>query len=448
MTTLLNHRYQIIQVLGAGGFGTTFLAEDTQMPSRRKCVIKQLKPIASNLEIYRLVQERFEREAAILEELGDANDQIPRLYAYFIEEEQFFLVQEWVQGQTLSQVQVEKPLEPHQVKAILASLLSVLGYVHDRRIVHRDIKPDNIMLRQRDSKPVLIDFGAVKEAMGTVVTTEGGMGSSIVIGTPGFMPSEQAAGRPLYSSDLYSLSLTMIYLLTGRFPQDLDLDPRTGDIRWQDYAPPNLESNLAAVLDKAIQSHPRDRFATAGEMLSALESEAATPQMQPASTQLATGDAVAAIPPPTLFSNPEVPATQIDAPEGNLSPLTKQNPIPDEIHGWNWGAFLLPGFWFLGSQVWIGALAWTGSFTAGIGWLVAAVLLGAKGNEWAWKSRSWRSLAAFKAHQRTWAIAGFGVYGAFVLMIALILIFAPMPEEDLLPDASPSPSSQPRPSKP
>lgn len=80
--TLLNNRYRIIQTLGSGGFGDTFLAEDTQMPSQRRCVIKQLKPITNNPQIYQLVQQRFQREAAILEELGEENPQIPRLYAY------------------------------------------------------------------------------------------------------------------------------------------------------------------------------------------------------------------------------------------------------------------------------------------------------------------------------------------------------------------------------
>jgi serine/threonine-protein kinase len=149
--------------------------------------------------------------------------------------------------------------------------LPVLSYVHNRRIVHRDIKPENIILRDLDRLPILIDFGAVKEAMATVVNSSSTSAFSAAIGTPGYMPSEQAAGRPLYSSDLYSLGLTAIFLLTGKSPQDLETDPRTGEIIWQQHAS-NLDSGFISVLDRAIRFHPRDRFASAKEMLAALQS--------------------------------------------------------------------------------------------------------------------------------------------------------------------------------
>lgn len=267
---LLNNRYRIIKALGAGGFGETFLAEDTQMPSSRRCVIKQLKPVANNRQIYQLVRDRFAREAAILEELGEGNSQIPRLYAYFSEGEQFYLVQEWVDGVTLSQkLETSGVMSEGSVKALLVSILPVLEFVHSKRIVHRDIKPDNIIVRRRDGVPVLIDFGAVKETMGTVVNSQGNTTGSIVIGTPGFMPSEQAAGRPLYSSDLYSLGLTAIYLLTGKMPQEL-ADPLAGEFIWHRHAV-SLSRGFAAVLDKAIQFNPRERYTTAREMLDALQ---------------------------------------------------------------------------------------------------------------------------------------------------------------------------------
>jgi serine/threonine protein kinase, bacterial len=267
---LLNNRYQVIRTLASGGFGETFLAEDTQMPSNRHCVIKLLKPIQNNPQIYQLVQERFQREAAILEDLGGESNQIPALYAYFQSNGQFYLVQEFIEGETLTaRVSKQGIVSESAVRQILTSLLQVLEYVHSKRIIHRDIKPDNIILRHRDGLPVLIDFGAVRETMGTVVNSQGNPTSSIVIGTPGYMPSEQAIGRPIYSSDLYSLGITGIYLLTGCQPQELETDSRTGEILWHRKAL-NVSPTLKAVLDKAIAYHPRERFATAKEMLDGL----------------------------------------------------------------------------------------------------------------------------------------------------------------------------------
>jgi serine/threonine protein kinase len=270
MQTWLNNRYRIIQTLGSGGFGETFLAEDTQMPSQRRCVIKLLKPVTTSPQIYQLVQERFQREAAILEELGGSSSQIPSLYAYFQQDSQFYLVQEWVEGVTLTEkVRKAGRLSENFVQELLISLLPVIEYVHGKRIVHRDIKPDNIIVRARDEQPVLIDFGAVRESMGTVVNSQGSPTSSIIIGTPGYMPSEQAAGRPVYSSDLYSLGVTAIYLLTGKYPQELESDSETGEIVWRQFAT-GVSNELMQIIDHAIAYHPRERFSSARQMLDAL----------------------------------------------------------------------------------------------------------------------------------------------------------------------------------
>ena len=273
--TFLNNRYKILNVLGSGGFGDTFLAEDTQMPSSRRCVIKQLKPVTNNNpQIHQLVQERFQREAAILEELGDSSPQIPQLYAYFNESGEFYLVQEYIEGQTLTQkLQQQGVMSESSVKSILIDILPVLSFIHSKRIVHRDIKPDNIMVRDSDGKAVLIDFGAVKETMGTIVTNSGNTTPSIVIGTPGFMPMEQSAGRPQFSSDLYSLGLTAIYLLTGKIPQQLETNFHTGEILWRQYAL-NVSPNLAMVLDKSILPVARDRYPSARDMLADIQQQA------------------------------------------------------------------------------------------------------------------------------------------------------------------------------
>lgn len=274
---LLSNRYRILGVLGDGGFGKTFLVEDTQMPSARKCVLKQLKPIQDNPQIHQLVKERFQREAAILERLGDHHRQIPRLYAYFEEGDEFYLVEEWVEGETLTQrVELQGAMSEAEVRSLLLDLLPTLSDIHRQGIVHRDIKPDNIILKRVDRKPVLIDFGAVKETMGTVMNSKQNQTHSIVIGTPGYMPSEQMAGRPVFSSDLYSLGLTAIYLLTGRQPQQLDNDSMTGKVLWQQYVP-NVSPDFAAVIDRAIQPYANQRFAAAQDMAMALSPRAVTP---------------------------------------------------------------------------------------------------------------------------------------------------------------------------
>jgi serine/threonine protein kinase len=268
-SALLNNRYRMIRALGTGGFGETFLAEDTHMPSRRICVIKQLKPVTHDPHVYQLVQERFQREAAILEQLGEENEQIPKLYAYFAEQGQFYLVQEWVEGATLSQqLQQQGCFSESSVEQLLKSLLAVLEYIHSQGIIHRDIKPSNIILRQRDGKPVLIDFGIAKETMGITVDAQGEITSSIAVGTRGYMPPEQAAGKPVYASDLYSLGLTAIYLLTGKHPENLETHLLTGEVIWDN---PPIGAGLKAVLEQAIRSHPRDRYPTAKAMLAALQ---------------------------------------------------------------------------------------------------------------------------------------------------------------------------------
>ncbi len=270
--------YPIIKELGDGGFGKTFLATNTLLPARPYCVIKQLKPVGNDPQLQQLIQERFEKEATILEGLGDGSQgMIPRLYAYFVEQGEFYLSQEYIDGQTLSdRVRIQGLFTEQQVRDLLTNILPTLTYVHSRGIVHRDIKPDNIMLRQRDNQPILIDFGAVKETMNTVMRNSGNSTRSIVIGTPGFMPIEQLAGRPMYTSDIYSLGLTAIYVLTGKMPEEIGSDPSTGDISWQPYAA-NVSPQLVEVLNKAIQPSSRDRYTNAQEMLAALTITAPVP---------------------------------------------------------------------------------------------------------------------------------------------------------------------------
>jgi serine/threonine protein kinase len=284
--------YPIIKKLGEGGFGTTYLATNTLMPSQPYCVVKKLIPTAKDAQTQQLIQSRFKQEAITLENLGkESNGAIPSLFAYFVEQGEFYLVQEYVDGQTLGErIQTQGLFTEPQVRQLLTDLLPTLSYVHQRGIVHRDIKPDNIMLRHRDNKPILIDFGAVKETMGTIMTPSGHTGKSIVIGTPGFMPVEQMSGRPMFASDIYALGLTAIYLLTGRMPAEFETDPHTGNINWQSCAS-NISPQLVGVLDKAIQPVSSFRYQNAQDMLQALTNsmptQAQVGQNPPAKTVIA-----------------------------------------------------------------------------------------------------------------------------------------------------------------
>jgi serine/threonine protein kinase, bacterial len=267
---LLNDRYKVIETLGSGGFGETFLAEDTYMPSLRRCVVKKLLQVQRSADLTQLIRDRFQREAATLERLGNGHSQIPSLYAYFYgkDDGQFYLVQELVEGESLTSLIAKRGiLSEGEVRQFLVDILPVFSYIHSNGIVHRDVKPDNIIFRHHDRLPVLIDFGAVREAIGTEI---GSQGQSIVIGTPGYMASEQAMGRPVYSSDIYSLGMTAIYLLTGKTPSQLPVNEEGTRFIWQNEVP-QISSNLAEIIDRSIGYHPSDRFANADAFLQALQ---------------------------------------------------------------------------------------------------------------------------------------------------------------------------------
>jgi serine/threonine protein kinase len=328
--------YPIIKELGDGGFGKTYLATNTLLPSRPYCVLKQLKPVASDPQLQQLIRERFEKEGAILESLGNgSNGKIPRLYAYFVEQGEFYLIQEYVDGQTLTErVRTHGLFTEREVKDLLTNILPTLAYVHGKGIVHRDIKPDNIMLRRDDNTPILIDFGAVKETMGTTVTASGNSTRSIVIGTPGFMPVEQISGRPMYASDIYSLGLTAIYVLTGQMPAEIATDPSTGNINWQPHAL-GVSPQLIGIIDKAIQPSSRDRYTSANEMLAAL---APTPQplppTQPVNLQPPPAATVVSSAPHSQAQTVYVPSDQQYQPQPtNLNPSNSQNPMLAAIIG-------------------------------------------------------------------------------------------------------------------
>ncbi|MEO0948992.1 MAG: protein kinase, partial [Cyanobacteria bacterium J06641_5] len=302
--TILKERYEIVREVGRGGFGRTFLALDGCVSPGRPCAIKQLQPVLAKPQQFEGVRDRFQREAAVLAQLSSGCPQIPHFYDRFAEAGNFYLVQEWIEGITLAErVEREGPLGPDTVARLLEDLLPVLTYLAQNRTIHRDIKPHNIILRRRDGRPVLIDFGAVKEVMTLSPDGRQPDTSTLVVGTPGYMAPEQAAGRPVYASDLYGLAMTALYLLMGRSPQDLPTHPRTGEILWQQELP-HLHGPLADALAGALLFHPRDRFATAHEMLAVLQNKRSTslpptttPPYRAAATATASTRAVLAPPP-------------------------------------------------------------------------------------------------------------------------------------------------------
>ena len=263
MNSLIGGRYQVINRLGQGGFGETFLAKDTHLPSQRLTVIKRLHQLESQDKAsLELVSKLFKKEAEVLEKLGHNCPQIPTLYAYFVEDDQFYLVQEYIEGKSLADL---GQLSVEEVSRIITSLLKTLQYVHGQKIIHRDLKPDNIIIRHDTGEPVLIDFGAVKETMATIVLSSNSIASSVVIGTKGFMPPEQSMGRTVYASDLFALGLTIIYSLTGKYPIEFPCDSLTGELQWQQYVS-GLDRSLQSVLEKAIKMDLNNRYSTADSM--------------------------------------------------------------------------------------------------------------------------------------------------------------------------------------
>jgi serine/threonine protein kinase, bacterial len=270
---LLRDRYRIIQALGQGGFGATFLAQDQSLPGHPPCVIKQLRPAASSPHVLQMARDLFRREAKTLGKIGN-HPQVPRLLDYFEANTEFYLVQEYISGSTLQQeVKRSGPFSEAGVKQFLSEVVPMLQYIHSQQVIHRDIKPANLIRRTQDKKLVLIDFGAVKDQVNPVRAgaSEQTALTAYAIGTPGYAPPEQMAMRPVYASDIYALGVTCIYLLTGKSPKDLDYDPVTGEMIWRDQV--HISDHFASVLKKMLEVSVRHRYQNAAEVLRALDLE-------------------------------------------------------------------------------------------------------------------------------------------------------------------------------
>ncbi|PMB47746.1 serine/threonine protein kinase [Fischerella thermalis CCMEE 5205] len=319
---LLDGRYRVIQVLSAGGFGETYIAEDTRRPGNPKCVLKLLKPASSEPYYLQTARRLFNSEAEILEQLGN-HDQIPRLLAYFEESEEFCLVQELIVGHPLSaEMRSGQPWTESQVIQMLQDVLGVLEFVHGYNVIHRDIKPDNLIRRDSDGKLVLIDFGAVKQMRSQLAVSPSQMTATVAIGTPGYMPAEQAQGRPRPNSDIYAIGIIAIQALTGMLPTQLQENPETGEILWPNQA--QASPRLIAILQKMVRYHYRDRYQSATEVLQDLRQlQHPFPPTQP---QISSANAQSTMPqlmnmypqtsvPPSGVTDYSTPSSQVTPPQ-------------------------------------------------------------------------------------------------------------------------------------
>jgi serine/threonine protein kinase, bacterial len=231
--------------------------------------VKQLQPANSDTSFLETARRLFNSEAETLERLGN-HDQIPCLLAYFQENREFYLVQEFIEGHSLSQELLPgQHGEENKVIDLLQKVLTVLEFVHRHGVIHRDIKPDNLIRRKSDNKLVLVDFGAVKQVRTQVASTYGQVTNTVAIGTPGYMASEQAMGRPRPSSDIYGLGIIGIQALTGLMPMQFQDDINTGEILWEHIVP--VSKRLAYILSRMVRYHFKDRYQSAGEALQALQ---------------------------------------------------------------------------------------------------------------------------------------------------------------------------------
>ncbi len=267
MNQTLSGRYQIVQELGRGGFGVTYIAEDLQRPGNPKCVVKLFEPAAKDPYTLNAGKKLFNGEAEALEQLGN-HDQIPRLLAHFEDNQKFYLVQELIEGHDLSkELHPNKQLSEAFVIQFLEDILEVLAFVHQQGTIHRDIKPSNIRRRESDGKLVLIDFGAVKQVSTQVVNSQGQTKVTIAIGSPGYMPSEQSGGKPHFSSDVYAVGIIAIQALTGVVP--IHTDAETGEIAWRDSV--TVNPKLANIIDTMVRYDFRQRYPTAQLALQAVK---------------------------------------------------------------------------------------------------------------------------------------------------------------------------------
>jgi serine/threonine protein kinase len=263
------NRYLIRSRLGRGGFGITFLADNIYLPGQPLCVIKQLAPKFTDPRLIADIQRQFELEALSLSRLG-SHAQIPSLLDYFKIGNDLYIVEEYIPGIVLSEiVSKQRQFTESEVEKFLTQMLQFLEYMHSHHLIHRDIKPQNIILCQTDLRFVLVDFGAVRDMYSPTMVPQQTISSSQSIGTPGFAPPEQLANRTVYASDIYALGITCVYLLTGKEPSQFPTDPHTCELIWADTL--DISIDLREIISKMMQISLADRYQSATQVLAALD---------------------------------------------------------------------------------------------------------------------------------------------------------------------------------
>ena len=277
MGNTLRGKYQLIDGLPGevqGGQGTIYYAKDITSSIDKIYIVKQFTPRYDSDYQLQVAKRLFIQEARILQKLG-SHSQIPQIFDYFEEKEQFFLVQELIEGQNLKQELDEKRyLTESETIDILKDSLEVLNFVHQNKYIHRDIKPSNLIRNKHDHKIYLIDFGAVKEKIKPEnLDTQGNFNLTIAIGTPGYLPDEQKLGKPEFCSDIYALGMVAIQAITGIHPGKLLYDEH-GNLIWRDRLPTsnyNFNPKFLNLIDRMVRCNCRERYQSVDEVLKDLK---------------------------------------------------------------------------------------------------------------------------------------------------------------------------------
>ena len=272
---ILRDRYQIIRQLGEGGFARTYTANDLEQPENSPCVVKEIKPPQStDPEVLQRARTQFQTEAAALYRLGEQHSRIPNLIDSFENNGRFYLIQEYIVGQYISEELTSSPRwTQEQVIVLLQEILSIIQFVHGQGMVHRDIHPGNLIRRACDNSIVLIDFGAVREISTLGVTNSGEISTTQAIGIRGYMPPEQLLmpWNPQSYNDIYAIGAIAVQALTNIHPNNLPRDPLSCELLWHFSTPdrelPQVSDGLRRILNRTIRFPYCDRYQSAADIL-------------------------------------------------------------------------------------------------------------------------------------------------------------------------------------